>query len=109
MLGKELQHDRLVMHEDLERDGIHIPQVSDLAEEFFGKNFLVPKGETPLLLGHSVALLVYDDFERFELAKRMLRFEADVVRYGAETGFKSPKNYGAARYVRIGGGTPTSP
>lgn len=109
LLGKELQPDRLVMHEDLERDGIRIPQVSDLAEEFFGKNFLVPKGETPPLLGHPVALLVYDDFERFELAKRLLRFEADVVRYGAETGFKPPKNYGAARYVRIGGETPTSP
>lgn len=108
-LGKDLQPDCLVMHEDLERHGLRVPQVPDLAEEFFGRNFLVPKGETPPLLGHPVALLVYDDFERFELAKRTLRFEPDIVRYGAQTGPKPPKHYGAARYVRIGGETPTSP
>ncbi|WP_343314846.1 molybdopterin cofactor-binding domain-containing protein [Brucella sp. BE17] len=108
LLGHDLQPDRLILHEDLERDGIRVPQAPDLAEEFFGRNFLVPKGETPPLLGHPVALLVYDDFERFELAKRMLRFEPDIARYGTETGPKPPQNYGAARYVRIGGDTPTS-
>lgn len=75
----------------------------------FSAGTFVPKGETPPLLGHPVALLVYDDFERFELAKRTLRFEPDIVRYGAQTGPKPPKHYGAARYVRIGGETPTSP
>ncbi len=109
MLGENLQPDRVIFHEDLEKDGIRVPQASDLAEEFFGRNFLVPKGTTPPLLGHPVALLVYDDFERFELAKRSLRFETEIVRYGAVTGPKPPQNYGAARYVRIGGETPTSP
>lgn len=108
ILDKDLQPDRILLHEDLERDGLRVPQASDLAEEFFGRNFLVPKGTTPPLLGHPVALLVYKDFERFELAKRSLRFETEIVRYGELTGPKPPQNYGAARYVRIGGATPTS-
>ena len=55
-----------------------------------------------------MALLVYHDFDRFEAAKRMLRFAQDVVKYGAATGPNTPPNYGAARYVRIGGDTPAS-
>ena len=83
-----------------------VPQPESLAAGFYGKNFLVPKGQTPPLIGHPVALLVYHDFDRFEAAKRMLRFAQDVVKYGAATGPNTPPNYGAARYVRIGGRYP---
>lgn len=109
MLGPDLQPDRLVLHEDMARDGVAVPQPPDLAAEFYGKDFLTPKGTTPPMYGQPVALLVYDDFDRFEAAKRMLRFEKGAVLYGQETGFKPPANYGAARYVRIGGATPTDP
>ena len=106
-LGQDLQPDRLVLHENLVADGVTVPQPEGLSAEFYGKNFLIPKGQTPPMLGYPVALLVYYDFDRFEAAKRTLRFAKDVVQYGAVTGPKPPPNYGAARYVRIGGETPT--
>lgn len=107
LLGDALQPDRLLLHEDLQRDGVLVPNPPDLGPDFYGRSLLVPKGQTPPMLGHPVALLVYDDFDRFEAAKRMLRFAPEAVRYGAVTGPKPPSNYGAARYVRIGGAAPT--
>lgn len=71
LLGPKLQPDRLVLHEELFGDGVTVPQPESLAAGFYGKNFLVPKGQTPPLIGHPVALLVYHDFDRFEAAKRM--------------------------------------
>ncbi|WP_444812814.1 xanthine dehydrogenase family protein molybdopterin-binding subunit [Variovorax jilinensis] len=109
ILGDDLKPDRLLFNEDLDRDGVRVPQPVDLGTQFYGAHFLVPKGTTPELLGHPVALLVYYDFDRFEAAKRLLRFKPEVVRYGARTGTKPPPNYGSARYVRIGGATPGGP
>ena len=108
ILGPGLQPDRLVLHENLVGDGVTMPQAEGLAADFYGKNFLVPKGQTPPLLGHPVALLIYRDFDTFEAAKRRLRFAENVVKYGAATGPNTPPNYGAARYVRIGGDSPTA-
>ena len=108
ILGPELQPERLVLHENLAGDGVTMPQAEGLAADFYGKNFLVPKGQTPPLLGHPVALLIYRDFDTFEAAKRRLRFAENVVKYGAATGPNTPPNYGAARYVRIGGDSPTA-
>ncbi|MGU9944853.1 molybdopterin cofactor-binding domain-containing protein [Bordetella avium] len=109
LLGPDLQPDRVLFHEDLNRDGVKVPEPPDLGFEFYGKNFLLPKGETAPLYGHPVALLVYHDFDRFEAAKRMLRFETKVVKYGKVTGLRPPPNYGAARYVRVGGAAPADP
>src|SRR5690606_23743340 len=67
LLGSHLQPDRLVLHEDLERDGIHAPNPPDLGPDFYGRHLLTPKGETPSMLGHPVAMLVYEDFERFQV------------------------------------------
>ena len=103
-LGDDLLPDRLVLAEDLERDGIRMPHA-----DFYGEWFLVPKGKTPHLLGEPVALLIYKDFDRFDAAKRRIQFDEGVVRYGAETGPNPPPNYGAARYVRIEGATPDAP
>ena len=100
-LASDLQPDRLVLAEDLARDGIKVP-----AEGFYGDIFLVSKGQTPQLLGQPVALLIYHDFARYDAAKRKLHFDQNVVRYGAETGPKPPPPYGAVRYVRIEGKTP---
>lgn len=100
-LGEDLKPDRLVLHEDLVADGIVTPH-----PDFFGDVFLVPKGETPRLLGQPVALLIYRDFALYDAAKRKIRFDDSVVRYGAQTPYNQPPNYGAARYVRVDGGTP---
>lgn len=106
-LGDDLQPDRLLFHEDLERDGIQVPKPADLGPDFYGQSFLTPKGTTPTMLGHPVALLVYHDFDKFEAAKRQLRFDTEFVLYGKTTGPNPPPNFGAARYVRIGGESPT--
>lgn len=101
MLDADLQPDRLVLAEDLIRDGVHVPN-----PDFYGDLFLVPKGRTPQLLGQPVALLIYKDFARYDAAKRKLHFDERVVRYGAETGPRPPPPYGSARFVRIGGESP---
>lgn len=106
VLGADLQPDRLVLHEDMARDGVQVPEMPDLGLGFYGQNFLLPKGETAPLYGHPVALLIFKDFDRFEAAKRRLRFEKNAVKYGRHTGLVPPPNYGAARYVRIGGTEP---
>lgn len=105
VLGADLQPDRLVLHEDLVRDGLLVPQ-EVMGHGFYGETFLTPAGTTPRMLGHPVALLVYFDVDAFLAARRMLQFRTDVVVYGAETGPKPPPNYGAERYVRIGGADP---
>jgi CO/xanthine dehydrogenase Mo-binding subunit len=100
-LGEDLKPDRLVLHETLVADGLVVPD-----QDFFGDVFLVPKGETPRLLGQPVALLIYRDFDRYNAAKRRIRFDDSVVRYGRETGPAALANYGASRYVRVDGGSP---
>ncbi|WP_449409408.1 xanthine dehydrogenase family protein molybdopterin-binding subunit [Methylobacterium komagatae] len=100
-LPASLQPDRIVRHEDLVADKISVPHA-----DFFGDWFLVPQGQTPRLLGQPVAILIYNDFPRFNTAKRALRFADDVVQYGEKTGPKPPAHYGASRWVRIEGDTP---
>jgi CO/xanthine dehydrogenase Mo-binding subunit len=101
VLGDELKPDRVVLHKDLTADGIEIP-----VPGFYGDVFLVPKGQTARLLGQPVALLIYHDFARYDAAKRMVRFDDTVVRYGDKAPSTTPANYGATRYVRIDGGDP---
>ncbi|MBN8944574.1 MAG: xanthine dehydrogenase family protein molybdopterin-binding subunit [Rhizobiales bacterium] len=100
-LGEVLKPDRVVLHETLVADGIVVPD-----QDFFGDVFLVPKGETPRLLGQPVALLIYRDFARYAAAKRQIHFDDTVVRYGGTTAYNPPPHYGASRYVRIDGGRP---
>ena len=107
-LDPELHPDKLLYHKDLEADGIKVPAPVDLGADFYGHYFLVPQGTTAPMYGHPVALLVYEDFERFEAAKRKLRFATEVVQYGAKGPSSLPNNYGAARYVRLGGDSPTA-
>lgn len=100
-LGAELQPDRIVRAEDLAKDGIHVPD-----PDYYGDVFLLPRGETPYLLGQPVALVIYHDFARYDAAKRRIKFDDTVVRYGRETGPRTLKHYAASRYVRIEGETP---
>jgi CO/xanthine dehydrogenase Mo-binding subunit len=101
VLGDDLKPDRVVMHDDLAADGIAV-----VNPDFYGDVFLVPRGQTPRLLGQPVALLIYRDFARYDAAKRRIRFDDSVVRYGQQTPYNHPPHYGAARYVRIDGGSP---
>ena len=103
MLDDGLRPDAVVTADDLERDGVAMPE-----SDFYGPLFLA-RGETPGFLGQPVALLIFHDYARFRLAKRRLQFTQDAIRYGAETGFLDLAPYGATRYVRIGGPTPDAP
>lgn len=108
VLGDDLQPTRVVLQEDLRKDGFNIPQDTSMGAGFYGQNILLPKGTTSPIYGHPAAILIYDDFDRYSAAHRLLSFDESVIQYGKVTGFQPPKNYGAARYVRIGGATPTS-
>ncbi|PBC04193.1 molybdopterin cofactor-binding domain-containing protein [Mesorhizobium sp. WSM3860] len=103
LLGEDLKPDRLVLGEDLVRDGLVPPETA--APGFYGDMFLVTKGCTPRLLGQPVALLIYKDFARFDAAKRLVRVAEGVVRWGAVGGYCTPPHYGAGRVVRIVGAT----
>lgn len=105
VLGDGLQPDKLLMQKELAGNGLEAP--SSMGKGFYGEHILLPIGETAPLLGHPVAILFYKDFDRFQAAKRALRFETSVVKYGEFTGPKPPANYGAGRFVRIGGETPS--
>src|SRR5882757_1293721 len=110
LLGEELKPDRLVLGDELLRDGLRPPFGGAVGPPgFYGDVFLVPPGETPRLLGQPVALLIYRDFARFDAARRRLHFADGVVRWGAKSGYATPENYGAARFVRIAGPTPAAP
>jgi CO/xanthine dehydrogenase Mo-binding subunit len=98
-LDRELTPDRVVLAEDLARAGITVPS-------FYAGELLCPSGKTPLYLGQPVALLIWNDFARFALAKRALQFAKGVLRFGAQTGPVAAKPYAAARFVRVAGPTP---
>ena len=110
LLGDDLKPDRLVLGDELIRDGIRPPFGGAVGPPgFYGDAFLVPPGTTPTFLGQPVALLIYKDFARFDAARRRIRFEESAVRWGATSGYATPKNYGSARFVRLEGASPDAP
>ena len=109
LLGEELKPDRLVLGDELLRDGIRPPFGGAVGPPgFYGDVFLVPPGETPRLLGQPVALLIYRDFARFDAARRRLRFADGVVRWGAKSGYARRRTM-RGRFVCIAGPTPEAP
>ena len=99
MLDRELTPDRVVLAADLARAGITVPS-------FYAGDLLCPAGTTPLYLGQPVALLIWNEFGRFALAKKAIGLARGVLRFGAETGPLAEKPYAAARFVRVAGPTP---
>ena len=100
-LEAELAPDRVVLAHDVVEAGITVP-------EFYAGDLLCPAGKTPLYLGQPVALLIWNDFARFALARRAIQFARDVFRFGAETGPVVEEPYAAARFVRVAGPSPDS-
>ena len=98
MLDAELKPDGIVLAADLATANLTVP-------DFFAGDLLAPAGKTPLYLGQPVAVLIWNDFGRFALARSALQFNADVIRLGAETGPLQEQPYAAARFVRVAGAT----
>ncbi|MDH0646943.1 xanthine dehydrogenase family protein molybdopterin-binding subunit [Pseudomonas sp. GD03858] len=99
LLGSELQPDRIVTAEDLKKDGIAWP-------EAHSPDPLLPPGQVPMFIGHPVAILIWNDFERFRKAKLKLQFNDKAIRYGAQAPLYQRDPYGSFRFVRVGGKTP---
>jgi CO/xanthine dehydrogenase Mo-binding subunit len=101
LLTPEFRPDRVVLAADLAAAKITVPG-------FYTGDLLVPAGKTPLYLGQPVALLIWDDFARFSLARSVIVSEPGFVKMGAETGAAEQDPYGAYHFVRVAGPTPES-
>ncbi len=101
LLTPELRPDQVVLAADLATAKITVPG-------FYTGDLLVPAGKTPLYLGQPVALLIWNDFARFSVARSVVVSEAGFVKMGAETGTIEQDPYGAFHFVRVAGPTPDS-
>ncbi len=95
---RDIRDIRAVTAEDLDKDGIVFP-------EDHAPDPLLPTGKVSMFIGHPVAILIWNDFERFRQAKNLLKFNDKAIRYGAEAPFYTRDPYGSFRYVRVGGAT----
>jgi CO/xanthine dehydrogenase Mo-binding subunit len=101
LLTPEFRPDRVVLAADLKKAKISVPG-------FYAGDLLVPAGKTPLYLGQPVALLIWDDFARFSVARGVIAAQLGFVKMGAETGPIEQDPYGAYHFVRVAGATPDS-
>jgi CO/xanthine dehydrogenase Mo-binding subunit len=92
----------VVTAEDLARIGTRAP------EFYTGRDLLCPIRKTPLYLGQPIAVLIFEDFDSFDQARLALR-NANMVRYGEETGPMTRPPYAAFRFTRVAGPTPDGP
>jgi CO/xanthine dehydrogenase Mo-binding subunit len=94
-LPKGAKPSKVVTADVLAKDGVSLPR-------FFGEQMLLEKGKTAHYLGHAVAILLFDDFASFRLAKQHLQFNKDVLQYGKKTEFVSTDKdpYSAWRIIR---------
>ncbi len=103
ILDADLVPDVIVTAEDLARDHVEMVEA-----DFYGE-LLLATGETPVVLGQAVALLIWHDYNRYRLGKRRLKFNDDAIRWGRVTGPVAREPYGGARFVRVSGTTPEAP
>src|SRR5262245_62101983 len=86
---------------DLNRVNTRVP-------EFYTGDLFCPVGKTPLYLGQSAALLIFETFDAFDQARLLLR-DAPVLKFGRATGAVVMPPYGAYRFTRVAGATPDAP
>lgn len=99
LLGDDLQPDYLVTAEDTVKAGL------DFHDPFtYGEDMLLPKGKVPLFLGHPLAILIYRDFARFSVAKRIYKTKRDaIIIYGETTKPVEQGPFANFRFVRLEG------
>lgn len=85
-LAEELKPQKIVIAEDLQRDGIRIAETN-----YPEGMYLVPKGSAPDHLGQPVALLFFKDLQTMKAARSQLMFELDPIKKGAAVTL--PKDY----------------
>lgn len=99
VLGSELQPDFVVDAEKLQAAGL------DFYDPFvYGKDMLLPKDRVPLFLGYPLAILIYQDFARFSIAKRHYKSQRHhFIRFGATTLPVEQGPQANFRFVRVEG------
>ncbi|WOC16659.1 xanthine dehydrogenase family protein molybdopterin-binding subunit [Pseudochrobactrum sp. MP213Fo] len=99
LLGDDLQPDYLVTAEDTVKAGL------DFYDSYtYGQKMFLPKGDVPLFLGHPLAILVYRDFARFSVAKRVYKTKRDeIIQYGETTAPVEQGPWSNFRFVRVEG------
>jgi len=70
---------------------------------FYGEAMLLPEGDSPQYYGHAVAMLLFDDFEKYAAAKQALQFNQQVIRYGDQTPPIERDPYASWRIIRVEG------
>jgi CO/xanthine dehydrogenase Mo-binding subunit len=100
-LEPSLRPDRTVLAEQVAAANLHVPA-------FHAGDLLCPVGKVPAYLGQPLALLIWDDFAAFALARQHLRNAAGLIRRGAAVPQQPRMPYGGMRYVRIAGPSPES-
>ena len=99
LLGADLQPDSMVTAVQTMEAKL------DFNDPFtYGTKMLLPQGEIPIFLGHPLAILIYNDFARFSVAKRIYKKNrAKIVRFGETTGPVARDPFANYRFVRVEG------
>lgn len=100
-LPPEAAPTRVVTAEEIKRIGVRVP-------EFYAGDLFCPVGTTPLYLGQPVALLLFETFDAYDLARVAFR-NGNLLKFGKETGPVVGADYGAFRFTRVAGPEPDSP
>ncbi|HEY8567857.1 xanthine dehydrogenase family protein molybdopterin-binding subunit [Microbulbifer sp.] len=85
-----------VTAETLAEKKLHLPP-------FYGEAMLLPEGASPHYYGHAVAMLLFDDFDKYAIAKQALQFNEQVIRYGEQTPPVERDPYASWRIIRVEG------
>jgi CO/xanthine dehydrogenase Mo-binding subunit len=104
MLDADLKPDRVVTAKELHHAHLALPDSYP-----YGGPVLLPAGKVPAYYGYPVAIVIYDDFARFRLAKSKLQFNAQVIRYGKPGRAPAQDPYAAFRIVRVAGANDAAP
>lgn len=99
LLGDDLQPDRIVTAADTQKARL------DFNDPFtYGDRMLLPQGEVPVFLGYPLAILIYNDFAHFVVAKRIYQQNrAKIVKFGATVGPIVRDPFANYRFVRVEG------
>jgi CO/xanthine dehydrogenase Mo-binding subunit len=100
-LSAGLKPSIVVSAADLVHVGTRVP-------EFYSGDLFCPVGRTPIYLGQPLALLIFEQFDAFDLARLAVR-EPGLVKFGEETGPVAIPIYGAYRFTRVAGPTADAP
>jgi len=95
-LSSKMKPSVIITADTLKKDDVNFPP-------FFGKEMLLAKGKVPDYEGQEVAILIFDDFISYKLAKDNLQFNDKVIKYSntvhpLTTASKAP--YSTWRIVR---------